>query len=68
MCSGRAVEVTSGRNLVLKRKTTSTSQQFFFDNATKTLKSMQYKDRSIDIQSSGGSSNLQIWSTNSRWW
>jgi len=68
MCSGRAIEVTGGRNLVLKRKTSSSQQHFFFDNATKTIKSMQYKDRSLDIQSSGRSSNLQLWSTNSRWW
>jgi hypothetical protein len=38
--SGRAIEVTGGRNLVLKwKKFNSVSQQFYFDNATKTLKS-----------------------------
>jgi hypothetical protein len=68
MASGRAIEVTGGRNVVLKwKKYNSVSQQFYFDNATKTIKSQQYKDRSLDIQNSGRSSNLQIWSTNGRW-
>ena len=68
MGSGRAIEVTGGRNLVLKtKKFNHVAQQFFFDNKTKTLKSQQYKDRSIDIQNAGASSNLQIWTTNGRW-
>ena len=68
MGSGRAIEVTGGRNLVLKtKKYNHVAQQFYFDNATKTIKSQQYKDRSIDIQNAGSSSNLQIWSTNGRW-
>jgi len=68
MGSGRAIEVTGGRNLVLKwKRFNHVSQQFFFDNATKTIKSQQYKDRSLDIQNAGKSSNLQIWSTNGRW-
>jgi hypothetical protein len=57
MCSGRAITVR-GRNLVLARKTNNASQQFYFDQKTRTLKSFQYKDRSIDIQNSGGSANL----------
>jgi hypothetical protein len=68
MGSKRAIEVTGGRNLVLKwKKWNSQSQQFYFDNATKTIKSQQYKDRSFDIQNAGKSSNMQIWSTNGRW-
>jgi len=40
MGSGRAIEVTGGRNLVLKWKAwNKVSQQFFFDNKTKTIKS-----------------------------
>lgn len=38
MCSGRAIRV-NGRNLVLSRKTNSSSMQFFFDQKTRTLKS-----------------------------
>jgi hypothetical protein len=59
MGSGRAIEVTGGRNLVLKWKQWNrTSQQFYFDNKTKTIKSQQYKDRSLDIQNAGRSTNL----------
>jgi len=67
MCSGRAVRV-AGRNLVLSRKSNSSYMHFFFDQKTRTLKSWANKDRSIDIQSSGNSANLQVWSTNSQWW
>jgi hypothetical protein len=38
MCSGRAIRV-NGRNLVLSRKTNSSSMQFFFDQKTRTVKS-----------------------------
>jgi hypothetical protein len=68
MGSGRAIEVQEGGNLVLKwKKYGGISQQFFFDNVSKTIKSKQYPDKSLDIQSAGRSSNLQIWTTNGRW-
>jgi hypothetical protein len=38
MCSGRVIKV-NGRNLVLSRKSNSSSLQFFFDQKTRTLKS-----------------------------
>jgi hypothetical protein len=38
MCSGRAIRV-NGRNLVLSRKSNSSSMQFFFDKKTHTIKS-----------------------------
>jgi hypothetical protein len=41
MGSGRAVEIRNGKNLVLRwRKYKSVSQQFYFDNGTKTIKSV----------------------------
>lgn len=59
MPSGRVIEVVGGRNLVLKTvKREREVQQFFFDGITKTLKSQQYKDRSIDIMNGGRSNNL----------
>ena len=67
MCSGRAIRV-NGRNLILSRKTNSSNMHFFFDQKSRTIKSWQNKDRSIDIQSSGRSGNLQVWSTNANWW
>ena len=63
----RVIEVVGGRNLVIKRLVRNrNTQKFVFDQATKTIKSV-YNRRSIDIQNSGRSSNLQVWTTNSRW-
>jgi hypothetical protein len=64
----RVLTVVSGRNLVIKtKKAKHTNQLFYFDHLTKTIKSQQYRGRSLDIQSAGRSNNLQIWNTNSRW-
>jgi len=68
MSSGRAIEVTGGRNLVIRTVQRDRDvQQFYFDGVTKTIKSVKYNDRSFDIQNAGRSSNLQIWKTNARW-
>jgi hypothetical protein len=67
MPSGRTLEVV-GSNLVLKtilkwRK----PQMFIFDGVSKTIKSEQYPEKSLDIAKSGKSRNLQLWKTNARW-
>lgn len=68
MPTGRVIEVVGGRNLVLRTvKKERSYQQFFFDATTKTIKSQAYKNKSIDIQNGGRSTNLQIWTTNARW-
>jgi hypothetical protein len=68
MGSGRALEVDGGSNVVLRwKKRGEISQQFYFDNGTKTIKSQRYQDKSLDIQDAGKSSNLQIWKSNGRW-
>ena len=65
----RVVEVVGGRNLVIKRVVTNrNTQKWIFDQASKTIRSVAYRGRSFDIQSSGRSSNLQITTSNSRWW
>jgi len=64
----RVAEVVGGRNIVLKSLVRGrNTQQFYFDNSSKTIKSQQYKDRSFDIQNAGRSNNLQMWKTNARW-
>jgi len=65
----RALEVVGGRNLVIKTKADKTrnSQLWYFDYKSKTIKSKQHEGKSIDIQNSGKSRNLQVWSTNSGW-
>jgi hypothetical protein len=50
MSSGRAIEVTGGRNLVIRTVQKNRDvQQFYFDGVTKTIKSVKYNDRSFDI-------------------
>jgi hypothetical protein len=66
--SRRVMEVTGGRNLVLKRaRKDQEQQQFFFDSTTKTIKSQKFKEKSLDIQGGGSTKNMQIWKTNARW-
>lgn len=63
----RVLEVQGGRNLYIRARAGRVTQQFYFDQITKTLKSKAYPHLSIDIQSSGASANLQIIATNARW-
>jgi hypothetical protein len=65
----RVVTIGGHRNLfITKMKRDNPAQLFYFDHLTRTIKSQQYKAKSIDIQSSGRGQNLHIWSTNARWW
>ena len=50
----RVIEVDGGENLLLKKRVYMRREQlFFFDMATKTLRSVAYPDKSIDITDSG---------------
>ena len=54
----RVIEVT-GRNLVIRTyRYQRKSQQFYFDQRSKTIKSVARKGDSLDIASAGRSSNL----------
>jgi hypothetical protein len=65
----RVVECISANNLVIRRYVKNrVAQNFFFDGVSKTIKSQQWKHVSMDITSNGGSSNLRMTTTNSRWW
>jgi hypothetical protein len=65
----RVAELQGASNIFLKRYAKGrTAQQFWFDNVSKTIKSQQYKDRSLNIQSNGGGQTLGMTTTNSRWW
>jgi len=69
MGSGRALEVVGGRNVVLKWKQyKNINQQFYFDNESKTIRSQASRSKALEIQNSGTSSNLQVWTVNGRWW
>jgi hypothetical protein len=56
-----------GRNFVIKTRNGRTSQQWWFHQQSLTIKSKSM-NQSWDIKSSGGSKDIQVWSTNSKWW
>jgi hypothetical protein len=56
-----------GRNFVIKTRNGRTSQQWWFHQQSLTIKSKSM-NQSWDIKSSGGSQDIQVWSTNSKWW
>jgi len=64
--SGRYLDFL-GRNLVIKTPNGRTSQIFYFHQLSKTIRT-KVNHQSFDIQSSGRSNNMQLWSTNSGWW
>lgn len=64
----RVLEVVGGRNIVANSlDRTKETQIFFLDTNSKTIKSVKYTGQSIDIQNAGASANLQIFTTNARW-
>jgi hypothetical protein len=70
MDSERIVECQGASALRLKRAAplrNNLAQHFFFDEVSKTIKSQQWKDRSLTIQNNGRSNNLYMSPTNSRW-
>lgn len=55
------------RNVVIKTPNEYDSQVWWFDQKTKTIRNNMFKDKSLDIQNSGNTNNLQLWSTNGQW-
>jgi hypothetical protein len=66
MRSGRYLDFL-GRNLIIKTQNGRRSQEFYFHQHSRTIRS-RVNNWSFDIQSSGRSANLHLWSTNSGWW
>jgi hypothetical protein len=64
--SGRFIDLV-GRDLVIKTRNGRSSQEWYFDNRSKTIKSKS-NNQSIDIRGSGRQNHLQVWTTNSGWW
>jgi len=63
----RYLEVINNRNMVIKTSNGNKGQVWYFDQKSKTIKT-RLNNQSWDITSSGRSTNMQIWSTNSGWW
>jgi len=66
----RVIESIGANNMVIKRYTKGRlAQQFLFNPKDKTIRSQQWKNYAVEIQSNGGSTNVRCTSTiNSRWW
>jgi hypothetical protein len=47
---------------------TRTTQTWYFDYKSKTIKNWKHRGWSFDITGSGRSNNFQAWNTNSGWW
>jgi len=60
----RVISVYSSKNLVIQTRKDKDHQRFFYDQASKTIKNVQFKDLSVDIR--GG--NAYVYKTDSRWY
>jgi predicted chitinase len=67
LADGRYLDLINNRNMVIKTPNGRRTQVWYFDQRTVTIKT-RLNNQSWDIQSSGRTENMQIWSTNSGWW
>ena len=65
--SGRYLDLINNRNMVIKTRNGRKTQIWWFDQKSLTIKT-KLNNQSWDIQNSGRTNNMQIWSTNSGWW
>jgi hypothetical protein len=57
----RVAECVGANNMVLKRYSKGRlGQQFYYDGVSRTVRSQQWKNYALEIQSNGGSSNLRF--------
>jgi len=66
MPSNRYLDIVNGA-VVLKTPNSFKSQQWYFDNVTKTIRSVK-TNQSFNIQGNGRSKHLRLYNNNSRWW
>jgi hypothetical protein len=66
MSSGRYLDIVEN-SIVLKRRNGFPTQKWFFDDHSKTIKSVAFKDKSWSIQSQGKGRNLEVFKTNGEW-
>jgi len=65
----RMLDAKGGSKITLQTwSRTSLTQQWFFDSKSRTIKSVQWKDRSIEIDNSGEGTGLQLSTSTARWW
>jgi hypothetical protein len=56
-----------GYNMVIKTENGFNTQQWYFDQKSRTIKSVK-DNRSWDIQGNGSQNNMRAYNTNSGWW
>jgi hypothetical protein len=66
MRSGRYLDLINNRNMVIKTRNGRKTQLWWFDQKSLTIKT-KYNQQSWDIKNSGKSNDMQVWSTNSKW-
>jgi hypothetical protein len=64
--ANRYLDLINNRNMVIKTPNGRNTQTWYFDQRTLTIKT-KLNNQSWDIQSSGRTRNMQVWSTNSQW-
>jgi hypothetical protein len=62
----RYLDLINNRNLVIKTPNGRNTQRWYFDQKSLTIKT-RLNNQSWDVKSSGRTSNMQVWSTNSQW-
>jgi len=62
----RYLDLISNRNMVIKTQNSRKTQTWWFDQKSLTIKT-RYNNQSWDIKSSGKTNDMQIYSTNSKW-
>ena len=64
--SHRYLDLINNRNMVIKTPNGRKTQIWWFDQKSLTIKT-KLNNQSFDIQNSGKTRNMQVWSTNSGW-
>jgi hypothetical protein len=66
MASHRYLDLINNRNMVIKTPNGRKTQTWYFHQQSLTIRT-RLNNQSFDIQSSGKTNNMQVWSTNSQW-
>jgi hypothetical protein len=67
LASHRYLDLIGNRNMVIKTPNGRNTQVWWFDQKSLTIKT-KLNNQSFDINGSGKTNKMQIWSTNSNWW
>ena len=65
--TNRYLDLISNKNFVIKTPNGRKTQLWYFHQQSLTIRT-RYNNQSFDIKSSGKTRDMQIYSTNSKWW